>query len=124
MKLEIKENRIIKQYQAQGKLPPLDLQIELSSGDESPVNSEVSEEGVPENELPFVIDDDIVVEIRERRKRRKIDKIRAQLEDEAIRGVLKVTSRYYEPPDRMAAQMASLTSRRQSMQANLAKLLS
>ena len=42
--------------------------MELTSGDESEKDSNVSVDGVPDADLSFMIDDDIVAKIVERRR--------------------------------------------------------
>jgi hypothetical protein len=56
-------------------MPPDDFEVDLTSGDEDPVDSDVSENGVPDGELNFIIDDKVSARIIDRRKNRRLSKI-------------------------------------------------
>ena len=109
-------------------MPPDDFEVDLTSGDEDPVDSDVSENGVPDGELNFIIDDKVSARIIDRRKNRRLSKIQARIESEAIRDVLKVTERFHEPVSptqgtNLTQKILDLTADRRRVQTKLSQLL-
>jgi hypothetical protein len=60
----------------------------LTSGDEDTPDSDISEKGLPDADLNYLINDDVLNSIVERRVKRKETKIKARMEKEAINQVL------------------------------------
>jgi len=66
-RLELKKYRIEKHFKAQGKPIPEELKCELTSGDEDSPDSDISEKGLPDADLNYLINDDVLNLIIDRR---------------------------------------------------------
>jgi hypothetical protein len=92
--LEVKKKRIMKRYLARGEAPPDLKNVELSSGDESCVDSAVSDGGINEKDVDFVNNDDVLRQIENRRKFRRQMKAKNQIEFMAIQSVIQQLSKF------------------------------
>ena len=66
---------------------PDKIDVELTSGDDS-YDSNISEQGLPDGDLNYVIDDDTMEQIAERRKKRRLSKLQARMDASAIAQVI------------------------------------
>jgi hypothetical protein len=78
----------------QGIEPPAIIEAELSSSDKTS-DSAVSENGVPDTDLKFLIDSVVSSEIENRRTARRHNQIKSRFDFEAINNVLKVIEKYH-----------------------------
>jgi len=85
--LEIKRKRIKKAMIDKGIEPPTIIEAELSSADDTS-DSAISESGLPDADLKFVVDPNVSESIEKRRTERRLSKIRSRIDYEAINSVL------------------------------------
>lgn len=88
VKRELKKKKIKKQYLERGLQPPEQIEVELTSGDESSTDSTISEGGLPEKFVQFITDENVLSAIQNRRKTRRILKVKNQIDYAAIDSVL------------------------------------
>jgi len=92
--LEVKKRRIVKKHLANGETPPNLNEVSLSSGDESCVDSAISEGGFEEKDVEFMKNDKVLNQIVARRGFRRQMKAKNQIEYMAIQSVLKQLSKF------------------------------
>lgn len=88
VKRELKKKKLRKQYLERGLQPPEQIEVELTSGDESSTDSTISEGGLPEKFVQFITDENVLNAIQNRRKTRRILKAKNQIDYTAIKSVL------------------------------------